>query len=120
MKTRLLSTSERLSFNLRHPSTWLTPIPEGGIYVQDDELHGFVLIYPKTDGTLIYVWTDSDPSSGDPSQIGYVASEFLKAVKQNTADVLKVGGIAVSTILIIAGIVFAILYFPQIKTLVRR
>jgi hypothetical protein len=119
MNTRILTSSEIASFLLRHPWYLLTPLSEGGNYVKDETLGGFVLIYPKVDGETVYVLTDSDPSSNDPSATVYVAEEFLKAVKENTTSVLKIGAYSISSIVIIAAIVLFIIYSPQIKSFIK-
>ncbi len=84
----LLTDTEIADFNNRH---WLlrifSMIPEQGRLVPDDLL-GCVLVYPKTDGTLLYIQTDLFPNCQvtDPNALIYVLKETAQAVLDNTIN----------------------------------
>ena len=110
---RQLTTGEQIAFQFRHPSLLITPLPPQGIYVRDEVLKGFVLLFKKARGEVIYVWTNQDPTSGDPNAIGYIASETLKAAKEATANVLKVGSASLGIGIVIFAIFFFFVYVKK-------
>lgn len=82
MLTKLLSDSEIFLLRLQKPWLFLPVIPDEGLYVTlDDSTHvyHYILVFKKTDGERVYVWTDSNPTTGDPGRAGYIISETAQA-----------------------------------------
>ena len=111
MPNRLLTEQEIDDFRDRHFFTiWDFLIPDEGKYVEDTVLGGYVLVFKKQDGNIIYVLTDYDPSINDPSTIVYITRETLRAIGENTENVFSNVGsgfkIATPVLVLIVIIIF--------------
>ena len=109
---RELTLSEKRSFLLRHPIVLFSvPDPGSATYYKDETLGGYVLVFVKTTGEIIYVLTPFDPSEQDPDGLSYVVNETVKAVKENTEKVFTIAGytLGASAILIIIIIIFLLI-----------
>ena len=90
--SRILTDAEANSFKWSHPLSYLfLQIPPEGRYLWDDNLMAWILIFPKSDGTTLFIQTDltSDPTTTDPNQLAYVTQETLQAIGENAAAVGK-------------------------------
>ncbi len=113
---RLLTNDEKWKFLWNHPFIALSLGLHSGEYIKDDDLKGYVLIWKKTDGEILFIFSEKDPSSLDPSYLGYIINETGKAVAENTKKVLTIAGITISSGVVIALVIFGIIYLlPLMK-----
>jgi hypothetical protein len=106
VQVHLLSDDESSGFKLRHMLDYLfLQIPPEGRFI-NDSVFGWVLVFAKTDGTLLLIQTDltSDPTAGDPNQLAYVISETLKAAAQQIPSLDKI----FTAVLVIGGVLIAL------------
>lgn len=119
MSYRVLTSTEIAGFKSRHPMTFLDLMNKQSVYIKDDVLGGYVLVFLKADGNIQYTLSETNPAKNDPERIS-IFGEFLNALVDNTKDLmnksgefLKIGSISLSAIAIIAIVILIFVYYPK-------
>jgi len=111
---RALTPSEVESFINRHFFVnWF--IPQQGKSVYDEVLLGFVLLFKKQDGTIIYTLTEKDYAADDPSSVNYIVGETIKAIGENSQRVFSGIGTGLKMTTPILILVIIIIFRNEIK-----